>query len=234
MGRQLCNLRFNFMHRVDRSNDKIGHQLLLAIAAPDRRELFPVRIYKVRVAASVGAWLPGYYPCPREWICVGEIERMEASEGTSTSQPVTPRPSTLSRRWAHSPDPASCRDIARSSGPRRGPRATGSAQARRPPHGRASRTTGGNHAAQCRGRQHRSHTAGASARRPFQTCPRPAPCRSPGVDCDFHPRRHRHRADAAVLPKEVNDTPPAVALLHMRERQGRHLRSSQPAAEKNS
>src|SRR5258708_36077116 len=29
----------------------------------------------------------------------------------------------------------------------------------------------------------------------------------PGVDSDFHPSRHRHRADAAVLTDQLNDAP---------------------------
>jgi hypothetical protein len=38
---------------------------------------------------------------------------------------------------------------------------------------------------------------------------------SPGVDCDFHPGRHRHGADAAVLANEVNDAPTTIALLYV-------------------
>jgi hypothetical protein len=62
---------------------------------------------------------------------------------------------------------------------------------------------------------------------------RDAASRSPGIDRDLNPRRHRRRSDAAVLANEVNDAPAAVALLDMCERQRRHLRSSEPTPEKN-
>src|SRR5260370_38861941 len=39
----------------------------------------------------------------------------------------------------------------------------------------------------------------------------------PGVDSYLDPGRHRYRADAAMLPDEVDDTPATVALLDMCE-----------------
>ena len=47
--------------------------------------------------------------------------------------------SVLSHRWGHAPNPAACRDTARRFGRTRGPAAVESAQAHRPPHGRACR-----------------------------------------------------------------------------------------------
>src|SRR5437870_4566718 len=56
---------------------------------------------------------------------------------------------------------------------------------------------------------------------------------SPGVDCDFHPGRHRHGADAAVLADKVDDAPATVALLDVCECECRHLRSPEAAAEED-
>ena len=57
--------------------------------------------------------------------------------------------------------------------------------------------------------------------------------RSPCVDRHFHPGRHRRRPNAAVLSDKIDDTPAAVALLNVRERERRHFRSPEAAAEKN-
>jgi len=47
---------------------------------------------------------------------------------------------------------------------------------------------------------------------------------SPHIDRHLHPGRHRHGADAAVLANEVYDTPAAIALLDVCERQRRGLK----------
>src|SRR6266404_2182059 len=57
--------------------------------------------------------------------------------------------------------------------------------------------------------------------------------RRPCVNRHFHPRRHRRGPNPTVLSDEVNDAPPSVTLLDMSERERRHLRSSQPAAEED-
>lgn len=59
-------------------------------------------------------------------------------------------PVAVSRRSAHEPDPASCRDIVQSSGPRRGQGASGSAPVRRLPRDTVSRMCGVRHAERCR------------------------------------------------------------------------------------
>src|ERR1035437_9197591 len=47
--------------------------------------------------------------------------------------------------------------------------------------------------------------------------------RSPCVDRDLHPRRHRRRPHASVFPNEIDNAPPSVSLLKMNEREGRHF-----------
>src|ERR1019366_2280916 len=54
---------------------------------------------------------------------------------------------------------------------------------------------------------------------------------SPRINRHLHPRRHRDRPHAAMLPHEVHDAPPTVALLDVAYRQGCHLRTSQTAAQ---
>jgi hypothetical protein len=57
--------------------------------------------------------------------------------------------------------------------------------------------------------------------------------RSPGIDRRFHPVRHWGSTDPAVLANEIHDAPTTVALLNMSECEGRHLGSSQAAAQKD-
>jgi hypothetical protein len=49
--------------------------------------------------------------------------------------------------------------------------------------------------------------------------------RSPGIDSALDPGWHRNRANAAMLPNEVDDAPSVVPLLDMPERQGSDLRT---------
>lgn len=58
-------------------------------------------------------------------------------------------------------------------------------------------------------------------------------CR-PSVNRDFHPVRHRSRADSTVLADEVDNAPAAIPLLDVRERERCHFRSAQSAAEQHS
>src|ERR1022692_2666176 len=44
---------------------------------------------------------------------------------------------------------------------------------------------------------------------------------SPCVGRHFYPRRHRNRPHAAMLPNEVHDAPPAIALLDVAYGEGR-------------
>src|SRR5579864_1401251 len=74
----------------------------------------------------------------------------------------------------------------------------------------------------------------ASIHRAEYVAVRRAGCASPGVDRDFYPGRRRNSAHAAMLANEVNNTPTAIPLLDVGERQRRHFRSPQPAAEENS
>ena len=53
----------------------------------------------------------------------------------------------------------------------------------------------------------------------------------PCIDCHLHPRRHRHRPDAAMLPNEVHDAPPAVPLLDVTESECGHFRPPKSAAD---
>jgi len=39
----------------------------------------------------------------------------------------------------------------------------------------------------------------------------------PGINGHLNPRRHRHRADAAVLPPQIDYAPATIALLYVRE-----------------
>lgn len=57
---------------------------------------------------------------------------------------------------------------------------------------------------------------------------------SPRIYRDLNPRRHRNRADAAVLALEVHDAPTAIPLLSVCECEDRDLRSSQAAAEETA
>ena len=52
----------------------------------------------------------------------------------------------------------------------------------------------------------------------------------PSVDGYFDPGWHRRSADPAVLTNQVDNAPPAIALLHMGESERRHFRTSEPAA----
>src|SRR5260370_30681170 len=56
---------------------------------------------------------------------------------------------------------------------------------------------------------------------------------SPSVDRHLHPGGHGHRADAAVFADHIDDAPAIIALLHVRVREGCHLRPTQTAAEEN-
>jgi hypothetical protein len=58
--------------------------------------------------------------------------------------------------------------------------------------------------------------------------------RCPGIHRNFHPPRHWRGTNASVLADEVNNAPAAVALLHVRERERRDLRSPQAAAKEDS
>jgi hypothetical protein len=53
--------------------------------------------------------------------------------------------------------------------------------------------------------------------------------RSPRVDCNFHPGRHRHSADPTMLADQIHDAPPAITLLKMRKRQVCGFGASEPA-----
>src|ERR1022692_3218815 len=55
----------------------------------------------------------------------------------------------------------------------------------------------------------------------------------PGIDGHLDPNRHRHRADAPVLPVQIHDAPAAIPLLHMRHRERRHFRPAQGAAQEH-
>src|ERR1039457_4967181 len=55
----------------------------------------------------------------------------------------------------------------------------------------------------------------------------------PGVNCDLHPGRPRHRAYSVVLAHEVYYAPPPVALLDVAHRERRHLGPAQRAAEQH-
>jgi len=57
--------------------------------------------------------------------------------------------------------------------------------------------------------------------------------RAPCINRDFHPGRHWSGSDPAVFSDEIHDAPTSIALLDMCERQRRHFRSSEPAAEEN-
>ena len=49
---------------------------------------------------------------------------------------------------------------------------------------------------------------------------------SPRIGRHLYPRRHRDRPHAAVLPDEIHDAPPPVALLDVADGQGRNLSSA--------
>src|SRR5260370_41316140 len=49
----------------------------------------------------------------------------------------------------------------------------------------------------------------------------------PCISGHLYPCWHRDRPNAAMLPNEVHDAPPAIALLAMSDCEGRHLGSSQ-------
>jgi hypothetical protein len=57
--------------------------------------------------------------------------------------------------------------------------------------------------------------------------------RRPGIDRHLDPRWQRGSADPAVLANKVDNAPPTIALLNMRERECRNLRSPQTTAQKN-
>jgi hypothetical protein len=57
--------------------------------------------------------------------------------------------------------------------------------------------------------------------------------RSLSYHVPHHPHWHRRSAHAPVFSDEIDNTPAAVALLDMRERERRHFGPSQPAPEKN-
>ena len=57
--------------------------------------------------------------------------------------------------------------------------------------------------------------------------------RRPGVDSDFHLRRHRRGADATARPHEIDNAPAFIALLYMSGGQRGHLGTSEAAAEQN-
>jgi hypothetical protein len=53
------------------------------------------------------------------------------------------------------------------------------------------------------------------------------------VDRNLDAFWHRRSPNTTVFSNKVNDTPESTALLDMLEREGRHLRPSETAAEKN-
>jgi hypothetical protein len=55
----------------------------------------------------------------------------------------------------------------------------------------------------------------------------------PRINCHLHPCWHRRRPNAVVFSDEIYDAPAPVALLDVRERERRHFRASQPAAEED-
>ena len=57
---------------------------------------------------------------------------------------------------------------------------------------------------------------------------------SPSIDRDLDPGRHRHRPHAPVLADQIDDAPPAIALLNVLEGERRYLGAPQPAAEQHS
>jgi hypothetical protein len=56
---------------------------------------------------------------------------------------------------------------------------------------------------------------------------------SPCVGRHLYPRRHRNRPHAAMLPNEVHDAPPAIALLDVAYGEGSHLGPPQAAAQEH-
>ena len=54
----------------------------------------------------------------------------------------------------------------------------------------------------------------------------------PCVDRHLHLRRHGRSPNATVLSDKIDDAPPSIALLDVRERQRRYFRSPEPTAEK--
>jgi hypothetical protein len=57
--------------------------------------------------------------------------------------------------------------------------------------------------------------------------------RCPRVDRDFHPSGHRCRTDAAVFANQIDNAPPAIALLNMSKGQGCHFRSPESTSQKD-
>ena len=55
----------------------------------------------------------------------------------------------------------------------------------------------------------------------------------PGIHRHLHPVRHGHSADTPVLAAQIDDAPPAIALLYVPHRKRRHFGSSQPAAQED-
>jgi hypothetical protein len=54
-------------------------------------------------------------------------------------------------------------------------------------------------------------------------------CTSPCIYGHLHPCGHGYRANSLVLADKINDAPPAISLLEMRECERRYLGPSQPA-----
>jgi hypothetical protein len=59
--------------------------------------------------------------------------------------------------------------------------------------------------------------------RPENVSVRHAAPNSPGINRYFHPNWHPHSPHARVLPEEIHDAPPAIALLDMARPESRHL-----------
>jgi hypothetical protein len=57
--------------------------------------------------------------------------------------------------------------------------------------------------------------------------------RSPCIDRHLHPRRHRRGADAPVFSDEIDDAPPAIALLDVCKCERGHFRTAQSAAKED-
>src|SRR5215475_6088572 len=55
--------------------------------------------------------------------------------------------------------------------------------------------------------------------------------RSPRIDRHLHPRGHRDRPHAPVLPDKVHDAPPTIALPNVAHRQRAHLGTPESATE---
>src|ERR1017187_5006513 len=53
----------------------------------------------------------------------------------------------------------------------------------------------------------------------------------PGIDGPLDPNRHRHRADAPVLPVQIHDAPPSIPLLDVAHGKRCHFGPAHPATE---